>query len=239
MKRNFKFFTAIFVLAILTSITFTATSAGAKYWPNTGSSVEISPYRPYLSGGHEGVDMLAPSNGIVAHRDGTVMFVFDGCNHIMQSGTCCKVPGNLGFYSYGNVIVIKHKDDNNNTYFTLYAHLVYGSTKVSVGDTVYAGQRIATMGGTGWGTCIHLHFETRTGTYSSSGFTGMTHHNPSNYLTNATKLAAPIPQPTYTVTYTANASGVTNMPASPKSKTHGQAFTISSKTPKRTGYTFA
>ncbi len=43
---------------------------------------------------------------------------------------------------------------------------------------------------------------------------------------------------TYTVTYNANGTGVTNMPSSTPIKTHGVVFTLSSMVPLRTGYTF-
>lgn len=55
----------------------------------------------------------------------------------------------------GNSIVIKHDG-----FYSLYAHLSFGSIKVKKGDKVKKGQYIALMGSTGNSTCQHLHFET-------------------------------------------------------------------------------
>lgn len=56
---------------------------------------------------------------------------------------------------YGNTIVISH----GLGYSTLYAHLSRFS--VSVGDEVTSGDRIGSVGSTGWSTGPHLHFEIR------------------------------------------------------------------------------
>lgn len=57
--------------------------------------------------------------------------------------------------NYGNYIIIKHTDG----YETLYAHLKYKSSNISVGDTVKQGDTIALMGNTGYSNGNHLHFE--------------------------------------------------------------------------------
>lgn len=59
--------------------------------------------------------------------------------------------------NYGNYIIIKHTDG----YETLYAHLKYQSSNLSVGDTVKQGDTIALMGNTGYSNGNHLHFEIR------------------------------------------------------------------------------
>lgn len=74
--------------------------------------------------------------------------------------------------SYGNYIKIKHNDN----LYTLYAHLKYGSIGVNVGDNVARRQVIAYMGATGRATGVHLHFEVRTSSSSSSRI------NPMPYL---------------------------------------------------------
>ena len=56
---------------------------------------------------------------------------------------------------FGNTIVIYH----GLGYSTLYAHL--SSVDVSVGQTVASGERIGSVGSTGWSTGPHLHFELR------------------------------------------------------------------------------
>ena len=56
---------------------------------------------------------------------------------------------------YGKTIVISH----GLGYSTLYAHL--NAYNVSVGDLVTSGDRIGSLGSTGWSTGPHLHFEMR------------------------------------------------------------------------------
>jgi len=64
------------------------------------------------------------------------------------------------YYGYGECIVVDHgKDKNGNVIYTLYAHGVAGSRQVSVGDYVYQGQTIMSVGSTGNSTGPHLHFE--------------------------------------------------------------------------------
>jgi murein DD-endopeptidase MepM/ murein hydrolase activator NlpD len=58
---------------------------------------------------------------------------------------------------YGNTVVIDH----GNGVATLYAHQPSGGIKVSVGQRVGKGDRIGTVGSTGYSTGPHLHFEVR------------------------------------------------------------------------------
>lgn len=58
-------------------------------------------------------------------------------------------------YSYGNSVRVQH--DNNKV--TVYAHL--DTISVNVGDMVFQGQEIGTMGHTGVAYGTHLHFEIR------------------------------------------------------------------------------
>lgn len=65
-----------------------------------------------------------------------------------------------GWYgTYGNWIEI----DNGGGISTGYAHIRPGGTFVRVGQSVQAGQNIASVGDTGAATGPHLHFETRIG----------------------------------------------------------------------------
>ena len=64
--------------------------------------------------------------------------------------------------SYGNYVVLSHPDGTR----TLYAHL--SQRNVSPGETVSQGQTVGLVGSTGSSTGNHLHFETWTGSSSSS-----------------------------------------------------------------------
>lgn len=94
--------------------------------------------------GHTGIDVNINVTGktIVAAKGGTVQR--------------SKAYINNGkYYSYGECIVINH----GGGVATLYAHGAPGSRRVSVGQTVQAGQAIMTVGTTGNSTGDHLHFE--------------------------------------------------------------------------------
>ena len=88
----------------------------------------------------------------------------------------------------GNCIYIEHTADG---YWSNYMHLA--SMSVSVGQTVKAGQRIATMGNTGGDYAVHLHYElSPNGSFHSGGNT----INPQSYLgitgDNTTSLPRPV-----------------------------------------------
>lgn len=69
-----------------------------------------------------------------------------------QSGTVVKAQYNSGWGWYVKI-------DHGNGLATLYAHMVPGSLRVSVGQKVSQGQQIGTMGTSGSSTGVHLHFE--------------------------------------------------------------------------------
>jgi murein DD-endopeptidase MepM/ murein hydrolase activator NlpD len=60
--------------------------------------------------------------------------------------------GNLGKYAYGRWIAIDH----NNGIVTLYGHL--SAVQVTKGEKVDKGDKIGSMGSTGYSTGNHLHF---------------------------------------------------------------------------------
>lgn len=98
---------------------------------------------------HDGIDVVGKGytlDSIVSHSDGQVVAVRRDYRTSDRTGN-----------SYGNYVKIKH----DNGYYTLYAHLKYGSVCVSVGDKVSRGQVIGYMGATGHVTGAHLHFEVR------------------------------------------------------------------------------
>ncbi len=86
---------------------------------------------------HQGVDYGAPT-GTPVRSVGDGVVAFAG----VQNG-------------YGNVIILKHR----NNYNTVYAHL--SRINVRKGDNVSQGQHIGAVGSTGWATGPHLHFEYR------------------------------------------------------------------------------
>lgn len=97
---------------------------------------------------HGGIDIVNQNytlGNIVAHTEGEVVEVRNNCTSFESGG------------SYGNYVKIKH----DNGYYTLYAHMVCGSVKVSVGQRVSKGQLLGYMGATGTAYGGHLHFEVR------------------------------------------------------------------------------
>lgn len=86
---------------------------------------------------HNGIDFAAPSGTAVrAVGDGTVSFAGQ------QNG-------------YGNIIIVKHRNNQE----TVYAHL--SRIDVKTGQSVNQSQFIGAVGATGWATGPHLHFEFR------------------------------------------------------------------------------
>jgi murein DD-endopeptidase MepM/ murein hydrolase activator NlpD len=116
-------------------------------WSNPAVGPISSPFGKRLSpcagcsSFHDGDDIAAScGSSIRAARAGTV--------------TMARVYG-----GYGNFIMISHGAG----LFTAYGHIVDGGTKVSVGESVSAGEVIALVGSTGHSTGCHLHFEIRVG----------------------------------------------------------------------------
>lgn len=128
----------------------TTASASGFLWPIASSHRVTSPFgwrthpitgRQHL---HGGIDIAAPNGTpILAAKAGVVVISLYGS-------------------SYGNYVVLSHPDGTR----TLYAHMSQRS--VSAGDTVSQGQTVGLVGSTGSSTGNHLHFETWTGSSSSS-----------------------------------------------------------------------
>ncbi len=86
---------------------------------------------------HLGVDYAAPTGTAVRSvGDGVVEFAG------VQNG-------------FGNIVILKHRNNHS----TVYAHL--SRINVRKGQSVSQGQNIAAVGATGWATGPHLHFEFR------------------------------------------------------------------------------
>ncbi len=126
---------------------------GSFRWPCTGSLTSHFGYRntgiPGASTFHEGID--------IANGYGTPIYASDG-------GTV-SYAGWMGGYGY--LVIINH----GNGYETYYGH--NSSLHVSVGDHVFKGQQIASMGSTGVSSGCHCDFRIKlNGTFL----------NPLNYI---------------------------------------------------------
>lgn len=110
----------------------------------------------YFGGnGHRGTDYAAPG--------GTEIYAVSGG----------VVTAAAYHYSWGYYVQVYHgKDDNGNSYSTLYAHM-NSAPIVSVGQSVSKGQTLGYVGSTGNSTGNHCHFEVR--------YNGVA-KNPLNYL---------------------------------------------------------
>ena len=104
----------------------------------------------YNSITHRGVDIgwhsKEEDNIVTAHSDGIVVDVVKNYNKTDSKGS-----------SYGNYVKIKHL----NGYYTLYAHLKYGTVGVVKNQSIKCGEKIAVIGNTGRSKGRHLHFEVR------------------------------------------------------------------------------
>lgn len=111
--------------------------------PVNSGFIVTSPYGEWRSGVmHNGTDFSGTGYGspIYAIASGVVTQASNAC-----SG-CSK-------WSLGTYVVINH----GNNYYSNYLHMVSGSLTVSVGQSVVIGQKIGTMGSTGYSTGTHLH----------------------------------------------------------------------------------
>jgi murein DD-endopeptidase MepM/ murein hydrolase activator NlpD len=120
-------------------------SGGKLGWPVPGRTTigdgfgyRMDPIK-HINKLHKGIDIPAPKGTtIVAAESGTVLIA-------------SQVNG------YGNTVVIDH----GGGLWTWYGHIRDGGIKVSEGQSVKRGQKIAEVGSTGDSTGNHLHFEVR------------------------------------------------------------------------------
>jgi murein DD-endopeptidase MepM/ murein hydrolase activator NlpD len=123
----------------------TAGQPAASGWANPGTGNITSGY------GYR----IHPVYGTSRLHSGTD--IAGGCGipiYAAHSGTVAYA----GVYgTYGNWVLINNGDGVS----TGYAHIVNGGIRVSVGQTVTAGQVIAYVGSTGASTGCHLHYEVR------------------------------------------------------------------------------
>lgn len=126
----------------------------AFLWPVPGNTYVSSSYGWRFGGSdfHTGMDITmggAFGKPIVASKSGVVKYVGWDPN------------------GYGKYLIVDH----GGGYSTLYAHC--SSIQVSTGQTVGQGERIASIGSTGWSSGPHCHFEIRVNGQ---------HTNPANYF---------------------------------------------------------
>ena len=94
---------------------------------------------------HSGLDLAA--------REGTPVLASGG-GRVVFAGRY-PLRRNVGWWRYGNVVVLTHGP----RYLTIYAHL--HEITVRRGATVRRGEQVGSVGNTGWSTSPHLHYEVR------------------------------------------------------------------------------
>lgn len=132
----------------------TVGNVGVWYWPTNKPYIITSTYGWRWGKLHEGLDISGTGYGspIYAANNGTV----DRAGYTSTNG---------------NYIYINH----NNGYYSIYAHLA--SINVTVGQAVLMGDKIGTMGQSGYAFGTHLHF----GIYRGYPFTTGYSVNPLNF----------------------------------------------------------
>lgn len=143
------------------------TSITQPYHINGGKGYNYNHWGIDLTGFNGSYNVLA---WITAHSAGTVVGLRTNCTGYEDG-------------SYGNYVLLRHP----NGMYTMYAHLAYGTTKVSMGQTVSRGQVLAYMDNTGHSFGGHLHWEVR----RSDGY----QIDPEPYLNADLPGSSPKPQP--------------------------------------------
>jgi murein DD-endopeptidase MepM/ murein hydrolase activator NlpD len=111
-------------------------AAGGANWGYTTATFCDPVYLANLGSIHYGLDLGYPAgHGVLASAEGTI------------------ARAEMGHESMGNNIQLCHPDG----YCAIYMHLI--SLDVGVGETVFTGQQIGTVGSTGNSTGPHLHFQ--------------------------------------------------------------------------------
>lgn len=95
---------------------------------------------------HPGIDLAAPvGTPVHATADGVVAFAGQ-----------VPISRSTGWWRYGNLVIV----ENGDGFFTLFGH--DDRVEVKPGQRVRRGDRLATVGSSGWGvTSPHLHYEVR------------------------------------------------------------------------------
>lgn len=136
-----------------------------------GGGARVSSHHQAQPGGranHKGIDIVMNSPGAINGK--TIVAIWDGTVSRSEVSS-----------SFGEVVYIKHP----NGYETVYAHMIKGSRKVTLGQKVRAGQTLGLVGSTGRSSGPHLHFEIWKG---GRIYGGSNHINPYPVLTGAQKI---------------------------------------------------
>ena len=130
------------------SYDFTNNPTSAIQWPFPSGSPITSGFGPrqvagcgFCSTYHRGLD-FTPGSGV------PIQSIADGVVSTVQAS-------NSG---YGNYVIVDHIV-NGQKVQSAYAHMLYGSIQVAVGQTVGVGDMIGAVGNTGASTGAHLHLE--------------------------------------------------------------------------------
>jgi murein DD-endopeptidase MepM/ murein hydrolase activator NlpD len=97
---------------------------------------------------HTGVDLAAPA-GTPIHATADGVIAFAGQSPIAGAGH------GAGWWRYGNLVMV----ENGEGFVTLFGHA--DKIEVKTGQRVKRGDRLATVGSTGWSTSPHLYYEVR------------------------------------------------------------------------------
>ena len=113
-------------------------------------------------------NFLGYGREIYSVANGTVVDVMDG---LPDLETIYSAPPATVATAAGNYVIV----DIGNQKYACYAHMVPGSIRVRVGDTVTEGQILGLMGNSGNSDLPHLHFQVVTDTPSFLGAEGYPH----------------------------------------------------------------
>ena len=120
-------------------------------WPTNQPSIITSRYGWRWGKVHEGIDISGTGYGspIYSIADGVVVDARGACS-------------GCTYWANGTYVVVKHAGN----YYSAYLHM--SGYNVSIGQSVKKGQRIGSMGASGYATGTHLHL----GLYTSQPFVG-------------------------------------------------------------------
>lgn len=129
-------------------------------WPVKDNKNVYSPYnihsaelRAIRDGYHGGIDISSNNPyKVYAAKTGVVEKINNSCSCGYPNSPCSCGSG------YGNYVLIKHAEG----LYSMYAHMLYNSITVSVGERIVQGAPIGITASSGHSYGIHLHFQIQT-----------------------------------------------------------------------------